>query len=73
LALNELLFERCQVHVIELKLQLESPIRQAAPLAQKRNRLIHHLMLSLSAHAQTHHSIGDRERAEKKYKRGKRG
>ena len=42
LALNELVFERFQVRGIELKLQLEGPIRQPAPLAQQRNRLIHH-------------------------------
>jgi hypothetical protein len=42
LALNELVFERFQMRVIELKLQLEGPIRQAAPLAQEGNRLIHH-------------------------------
>jgi hypothetical protein len=33
LPLNELVFERCQVRVIELQLQLEGAIRQAAPLA----------------------------------------
>jgi hypothetical protein len=32
LALDELIFECFQVRVIELKLQLEGPIRQAAPL-----------------------------------------
>jgi hypothetical protein len=33
LALNELLFERFQVRVIELKLELEGAVRQATPLA----------------------------------------
>jgi hypothetical protein len=33
LALDKFVFERFQVRVIELKLQLEGPIRQAAPLA----------------------------------------
>jgi hypothetical protein len=42
LALDELIFERCQVLGIELKLQLEGAIRQAAPLAQERDCLIHH-------------------------------
>src|SRR5262249_49876180 len=42
LALDEFVFERGQVRVIELKLQLEGPIRQAAPLAQQRDHLIHH-------------------------------
>ena len=42
LALDKLVFERGQVRVIELKLQLEGPIRQAAPLAQEGDRLIHH-------------------------------
>jgi hypothetical protein len=42
LALNELIFERFQVRGIELKLQLEGAIRQAASLAQQRDRLIHH-------------------------------
>jgi hypothetical protein len=42
LALDELVFERFQVRVIELKLQLEGTIRQAAPLAQEGDRLIHH-------------------------------
>ena len=42
LAFNEFVFERFQMRVIELKLQLESAIRQAAPLAQEGNRLIHH-------------------------------
>src|SRR5262249_59362663 len=41
LALDEFVFERCQVHVIELKLQLEGPIRQTAALAQEGYRLIH--------------------------------
>jgi hypothetical protein len=41
LALDELVFECCQVRVIELKLQLEGAIRQATPLAQEDNRLIH--------------------------------
>ena len=42
LPLNELVFERVQVRVIEPKLQLEGAIRQAAALAQQGNRLIHH-------------------------------
>src|SRR5262249_8405004 len=42
LTLDEFVFERCQVLSIELKLQLEGPIRQAAPLAQQGDRLIHH-------------------------------
>ena len=42
LARDELVCECCQVRVIELKLQLEGPIRQAAPLAQQCDRLIHH-------------------------------
>jgi hypothetical protein len=42
MALDEPVFERFQVRVIELQLQLEGPIRQAAPLAQEGNRLIHH-------------------------------
>ena len=42
LALDELIFERFQVRVIELKLQLEGPIRQAAPLTQQSDRLIHY-------------------------------
>jgi hypothetical protein len=41
LALDEFVFEGFQVRVIELKLQLEGPIRQAPPLAQEGNRLIH--------------------------------
>ena len=41
LALDEFVFERCQVRVIELKLQLEGPIRQTAALAQEGYRLIH--------------------------------
>jgi hypothetical protein len=36
LALDELVFERVQMRVIELKLELEGAIRQAAPLAQER-------------------------------------
>jgi hypothetical protein len=42
LALDELVFECCQVGVIELKLQLEGTIRQATPLSQEGDRLIHH-------------------------------
>ena len=42
LALDQFVCECCQVRVIELKLQLEGAIRQAAPLAQQRDRLIHH-------------------------------
>jgi hypothetical protein len=42
LALNELVFERLQVLKDELKLQLEGPIRQTAPLAQEDDCLIHH-------------------------------
>ena len=42
MALDEFVFERLQVLGIELKLQLEGPIRQTAPLAQEGNRLIHH-------------------------------
>ena len=42
LALDELVCERFQVLGIQLKLQLERPIRQAAPLAQQGDRLIHH-------------------------------
>jgi hypothetical protein len=42
LALDELVFERVQVRVIELKLELERAIGQAAPLAQQSNRLIYH-------------------------------
>ena len=38
LALNELVFERFYVRVIELKLQLEDPIGQATPLAQEGDR-----------------------------------
>ena len=42
MALDEFVCERLQVCVIELKLQLEGAIRQAAALAQQGNRLIHH-------------------------------
>src|SRR5262249_44418192 len=42
LTLDEFVFERFQVRGIELKLQLEGAIRQAAALAQQRDRLIHH-------------------------------
>ena len=42
LILDDLVFERYQVRVIELKLPLEGPISQAAQLAQERNRFIHH-------------------------------
>ena len=83
LALDKLVCERFQVRVIELKLQLESPIRQAAPLAQERDRLIHdrdkvHPLSSLPG-AQPlytctiHHSIGDRERAERSTRGESRG
>jgi hypothetical protein len=40
LALDEFVFERCQVRVIELELELEGAICQTAPLAQQSNRLI---------------------------------
>jgi hypothetical protein len=42
LALDELVFERFQVRVIELKLQLEGPIGEAAPFAQEGDRLINY-------------------------------
>jgi hypothetical protein len=41
LARDELVFEYFQVGVIELKLDLEGAIGQAAPLTQQRDRLIH--------------------------------
>ena len=41
LALDELVFQGLQVRVIELKLQLEGAIGQAAPLAQEGDHLIH--------------------------------
>src|SRR5262249_42996752 len=42
LTVDELVFERLQGDFIELELELEGPIRQAASLTQQRNRLIHH-------------------------------
>ena len=41
LALDEFDLQILQVRVIELKLPLERPIRQAAPLAQEGDHLIH--------------------------------
>jgi hypothetical protein len=56
---------------IDSKLPLEGAIRQAAPLPQQRDRLIYHRdkvhaispchVLALCAHAQFHHSIGNKE------------
>jgi hypothetical protein len=42
LTVDELVLERLQVRLVELELQLEGAIRQAAPLAQQRDRLIYH-------------------------------
>ena len=56
---------------IDSTLPLEGAIRQAAPLAQQRDRLIYHRdkvhaiypchVLALCAHARFHHSIGNKE------------
>jgi hypothetical protein len=41
LAVNELVLQDLQVGVIELELELEGPVRQAASLAQQGDHLIH--------------------------------
>ena len=70
LALDKLVFERFQVLGIQLKLQLEGPIRQPAALVQQRDRLIDHrdkvhcvssLLSTLPAFpVRLHDSIGDK-------------
>jgi len=52
LALKALILEGFEMYLIQLEVKLEGPIRQAAPLAQEGNRLIHdrdkvHLVPSL--------------------------
>jgi len=42
LTLDEFIFERFQVCVVELILELEGPVCQAAPLAQEGDHLIQH-------------------------------
>jgi hypothetical protein len=38
----KLVLQVFQRRIVQVELPLEGPIRQAAPLAQQRNRLIHH-------------------------------
>src|SRR5215468_1823769 len=42
LTVDELVFERLKMLLIQLELELEGAIRQAATLAQQRDHLIHH-------------------------------
>jgi hypothetical protein len=76
LAIYEFFPEVLRGRIIQLKLPLERAIGQAAPLAQEGDHLIQdrykvhpvsppYLALCLGAYKRTHHSIGDREGAER--------